>query len=247
MPGLSFVQTDDKGTHHQNVVPLYSPQGGAEVPALQKVEFLAELQKSFRRRGFQTYENTSATGLRGQRQKFFVIAFAKKGLGSEWSKIETRATCPYLTSSLASAGGLCGLGDKGPGYAACRQGLRLPQIQNTLYCACQNVNEFIASHGRHNKVTGSAYHRLHIEPDIDEARHHDDLHGLESRKRQLDDVRPGAIRKQRFRKNEVGWIRPLKQRQSLSVVSQPIDLDRAPFQTLLQDALWFRGLVQQER
>ena len=36
------VQTDDKGPHNQNMVPLYATHRGAEVASLQKAEFLAE-------------------------------------------------------------------------------------------------------------------------------------------------------------------------------------------------------------
>jgi hypothetical protein len=36
-------------------VSLYAAHRGAEVPALQKVEFLAELPKPCRRAGFKTY------------------------------------------------------------------------------------------------------------------------------------------------------------------------------------------------
>ena len=77
-----YVQTDDKGTHDQDVVPLYAPHGGAEVPALQQVEFLAEFPKPFRRGGFKADEDASAPGLRGQRQEFFVIGEVDGGLGN---------------------------------------------------------------------------------------------------------------------------------------------------------------------
>ena len=51
---LGDVQTNDKGTHDQYVVPLDAPHGGAKVPALQKVVFLAKLQEPLRRRGFKS-------------------------------------------------------------------------------------------------------------------------------------------------------------------------------------------------
>ena len=52
----------------------------------------------------------------------------------------------------ASAGEGLRLQRQRPGLCGPRQGLRSPQIQNALYCACQDVSEFIAGHGRHDKV-----------------------------------------------------------------------------------------------
>jgi len=75
-----YVQTDDKGTHYQNFVPLYTPYGGAEVPAFQEVEFFTNLPKPFRRGRLKADEDASAPGLRGQRQKLFVIGEVYGGL-----------------------------------------------------------------------------------------------------------------------------------------------------------------------
>ncbi len=61
---LVHVQADDKGSHDHYVVSLYAPDGGADIAALQKVEFLAELQETFRRGGFKADEDTSAPSLR---------------------------------------------------------------------------------------------------------------------------------------------------------------------------------------
>jgi len=94
------------------------------------------------------------------------------------------------------------------------------------------VSKFIAGHGRHDEVKSPSGHRFYIELHINKARHHDDLHGLERLKCELDHIRPSAVRKQRFRKYQVRWICLPEQRQSLSEVSQPMDLDRLAFQRL---------------
>ncbi len=54
----------------------------AEIPALGKVELLAEFPKTFRRRGLKADEDAPASGLRGQRQEFFVIGKVDGGLGN---------------------------------------------------------------------------------------------------------------------------------------------------------------------
>jgi len=79
---LVDVQTDDERTHDQYVVSLYAPHGGEEIPALQKVEFLANLLQPFGRGGLKADEDSSAPGLRSQCQKFFVIGEVNSCLGN---------------------------------------------------------------------------------------------------------------------------------------------------------------------
>ena len=67
------IQTDDKGTHDQYVMPLDTPYGCWKIAVLHKIEFLAEFPQSFGRRGFKSDENATASGLFGQHQELFVI------------------------------------------------------------------------------------------------------------------------------------------------------------------------------
>ena len=76
-----YVQTDDKRTHDEYFVTLYATHGGAEVPPLEKVEFLPDLVESFRRGGFKADEDAPAPRLRGERQKLFVVGEVDGGLG----------------------------------------------------------------------------------------------------------------------------------------------------------------------
>ena len=78
---LVDVQTDDEGTHHQDVVALDAPHGGAKVPALDQIELLAEFAQPFRRRRLEADEDAAAPGLGRQRQEFFVVGKVDGGLG----------------------------------------------------------------------------------------------------------------------------------------------------------------------
>ena len=110
-------------------------------------------------------------------------------------------------------------------------GVRPTQSQNLLHRALHHVIEFGAGEGRHNKIKCATVHGIHIETDINQARYHDDLHGLGRPGSLLHDVRPIAIGQLGLGENQLRRICLSKQGQNFLHCRQPTDLDRITFQS----------------
>lgn len=68
------------------------------------------------------------------------------------------------------------------------------------------MTEFVPREGRDNEVKRAPGDRLQVEPDVHQASHDDNVHGLGGFDRQAHDVRPGAVRELGLGEDQVRWV-----------------------------------------
>ena len=71
------------------------------------------------------------------------------------------------------------------------------------------MGEFVAGEGSDDEVKRASGDRPHIEADVCNAPHDDDINGAGSLRRQFHDVRPDAVREMGLGENQVGGFGPV--------------------------------------